>query len=534
MKDILKKLMQECGLGEIMSPVEPVSGGLMHRMYKVTTDKGTYAVKHLNAEIMKRPDVFENYARAEKIEAMLEQHNIPIVPALVFHEKKMQSIEDNYFYVFRWQNGNITDWNHISGEQCFMAGDILGKIHAINPENVETEAPEVSAIDWKEYIQKAKEQNSSIAALLEEKQELLVYAERELNKAKAALPSMRCLSNEDMDPKNIMWENGSPWVIDLECLDYGNPMAHAVVLALQWAGTVTESLDTDKLVAFFDGYLEAYDNGFRGYDKLIGVAYNWVDWLEYNIRRALGNCVDETEQNLGISEVRNTIQRIEYLHKVEPQIKKVLQMSLVNPDAKRFDTHDDRICYYELLLERELADMSEYPLPEGYRFVPYSDGDRDDWIAIEQSAKEFNTYEQGLEAWNRYYANSLNILPDRMFFIENSVGEKIATATAFYNIHGRDTSGAGWLHWVAVKREYQGKGLSKPLITYVLKVMRNLGYTHAKIPTQTNTWLACKVYLDLGFAPIKKNLEHSYEGWRIVKALTGHPGIEIACRSIMF
>ena len=128
----------------------------------------------------------------------------------------------------------------------------------------------------------------------------------------------------------------------------------------------------------------------------------------------------------------------------------------------------------------------------------------------------------------------MDILQERMFFIENSEGEKIAKATAFYNIHGRDTSGAGWLHWVAVKREYQGKGLSKPLITYVLNVMKDLGYTHAKIPTQTNTWLACKVYLDLGFAPIKKNLEHSYEGWKIVKALTGHPGIEIACRSIMF
>ena len=38
-KELLSKLMQECGLGEITSPMEPVSGGLMHRMYKVTTDK---------------------------------------------------------------------------------------------------------------------------------------------------------------------------------------------------------------------------------------------------------------------------------------------------------------------------------------------------------------------------------------------------------------------------------------------------------------------------------------------------------------
>ena len=106
--------------------------------------------------------------------------------------------------------------------------------------------------------------------------------------------------------------------------------------------------------------------------------------------------------------------------------------------------------------------------------------------------------------------------------LQNDKGEKIATATAFYDIYGRDTSGAGWLHWVAVKREYQGRGLSKPLITYVLHIMKGLGYTYAKIPTQTNTWLACKVYLDLGFLPIKENLEHSYEGWKIIKSLTNY------------
>lgn len=522
---LLEKLMLECGLGEIIGDVESVSGGFMHRMYKVATSQGIYAVKHLNAEIMKRPDVFDNYGRAEKIEGALEQGGLPIVPALVFHGKKMQNVDGQFFYVFRWHNGKITDWGNISGEQCYMVGNILGKMHDIEPKNVEPEAPEVSRIDWQGYARKAKAKKSEIAALLEGKEELLLYAENELNRAKAALPAMRCISDEDMDPKNIMWENGSPWVIDLECLDYGNPMAHAVTLALQWAGTVTEALDTGKLTAFFEGYLEAYDNGFRGYGELFGLAYNWVDWLEYNIQRALGNCVDEAEQNLGISEVKNTIHRIEYLRRMEPQIKEALRTGLAKPDVTRYDTHEERLCYYELLLERDLSELPEYPLPAGYRFVPYSHKDRDTWIAIEQSAKEFANYGQGLEAWNRYYADNLDILPDRMFFIENDKGEKIATATAFYNIYGKDASGAGWLHWVAVKREYQGKGLSKPLITYVLKAMKKLGYTRAKIPTQTNTWLACKVYLDLGFLPIEKNLEHSYEGWKIIKALTGHPGL---------
>lgn len=525
-EDLLEKMMCLCGLGKIIADVEPVTGGLMHRMYKVITDSGVYAVKHLNAEIMKRPGVHENFARAEKIEGILEDNDISIVPAMVIGGNKMQKMEDQFFYVFRWQEGEITDWHRISNEMCYKAGNILGRIHAIEPKNVECTAPEISHVDWRGYVLKAKEENSAIASLLEDNEELLISVESELNKARASLPAVLCLSNEDMDPKNMMWDNGSPWMIDLECLDYGNPISHAMQLALQWSGIVTREMDIDKMIAFFDGYLEAYDNCFRGYGDVAGVAYTWVEWLEYNIQRALGKCMDEEERNLGISEVRNTIGRIQYIHKTIPQIREALDTRLRKRDVTRYDNHDERICHYELLLERELDNMPEYSLPDGYRFVTYSDGDREQWIAIEKSVKEFTTYEQGLEAWNRYYADSLAILPGRMFFIENEKGEKIATATAFYDIHGRDTSGDGWLHWVAVKREYQGKGLSKPLITYVLNAMKNLGYSHAKIPTQTNTWLACRVYLDLGFLPIKKNLEHSYEGWKIVKELTGHSALK--------
>ena len=56
--------------------------------------------------------------------------------------------------------------------------------------------------------------------------------------------------------------------------------------------------------------------------------------------------------------------------------------------------------------------------------------------------------------------------------------------------------------------------------------MKDLGYSYAKIPTQTYTWLACKVYLDLGFMPIKENLKHNYEGWKIVKGLTSHSALK--------
>ncbi len=334
-ENLLEKLVHMCELGEIIADAEAISGGFMHRMYKVITDSGIYAVKHLNAEIMKRPDAHKNYARAERIESILESNNIPIVPALVIGGNKLQKIDNQFFYIFRWQEGKITDWNHITCDMCFKAGNILGRIHAIEQKNIRHQPAEISSIDWYGYVLKSKEEKSEIANILESNVELLVLVECELNKARTLLPDILCLSNEDMDPKNIMWDKGKPWVIDLECLNYGNPISHAMQLALQWSGVITYEVDIDKMLAFFDGYLKAYDNWFRGYGDIIGVAYVWVDWLEYNIQRAFGKCVDEAERKLGISEVKNTIDRIKYIHKIAPYVKEALNTHLRKIDANQ-------------------------------------------------------------------------------------------------------------------------------------------------------------------------------------------------------
>ncbi len=327
--DIMKVLdnyevwIKQCGLGEVIEPPTPVSGGFLHRMYKMVTDQGCFALKHLNSEIMRRPDAKDNFARAEKIERILEENKIPIVPAMVIDQKKLQQVGDDFFYIFKWQEGAITDWNHILEKQCFLAGNILGKMHCIQPQKIAHREPEICEIDWKQYIEEAKE--SEIAGVLQEAEDLLYYAQNEVNKARKNLPDLLCISDEDMDPKNVMWCDGKPKVIDLECLDYGNPVSHVLQLSLQWSGITTCEIKVENIKAFFEGYLQAYDNGFRGYAEVFGLAYTWIEWLEYNVKRALGNCMDEDERNMGISQVKATIERIRYINENESLIRSVLE-----------------------------------------------------------------------------------------------------------------------------------------------------------------------------------------------------------------
>ena len=171
------------------------------------------------------------------------------------------------------------------------------------------------------------------------------------------------------------------------------------------------------------------------------------------------------------------------------------------------------------LVHNNLDNIIDYKLPDGYNFVYFNNGDEKSWIEIEMSAGEFLSFEEGMEAFNFYYGNHYEELKKLCIFIENENGDKIATSTAFY-LDKPENDITGNVHWVSVKKEYQGKHLSKPLISETLKQMRSLGHKKTLLHTQTHTWLAVKVYMDMGFEPYK--MEESYLGWQIMKKLTNH------------
>lgn len=178
-----------------------------------------------------------------------------------------------------------------------------------------------------------------------------------------------------------------------------------------------------------------------------------------------------------------------------------------------------KLKYVNLYMVRDLDDIKDYPLPEGYKFVFFDDGDEKYWAEIETSSGEFLSTEEALQAFNHYYGEHYDDLKKMCLFIENDLGEKVATATAFYLDEEVDGI-TGNVHWVSVRKDYQGKGLSKPLISKTLQVLRDLGHKKTMLHTQTTTWLAAKVYLDMGFNPY--NLEEDYLGWQILKHITNH------------
>ena len=183
-------------------------------------------------------------------------------------------------------------------------------------------------------------------------------------------------------------------------------------------------------------------------------------------------------------------------------------------------TIDNRIKYYELLMNYDdTSKYINYELPKGYHYEFYKSGDEEAWINIHISSGEFTSFEKGLQYFHEFYDSFIDKLDKRCFFIvDNDTNEKIGTATISL-LKNEEYGYKAAVDWLAIKKDYQGKKLSRPLISKFISLAHELGHDKIILHTQTTTWLAAKLYLDAGFEPLNTN---EVIGWKILKRLTNH------------
>ena len=132
MKNLFEKIVKKIDLGKLIEKPEQVNGGLTHRMFKIVTSKGKYIIKLLNKNIMKRPTALANFSKADSIEEILKSHGIDAIYSLKFNDRKMQLIDDQYFYVYEWFDGKTLKNNEITALNCKKIGKVLAEIHNID------------------------------------------------------------------------------------------------------------------------------------------------------------------------------------------------------------------------------------------------------------------------------------------------------------------------------------------------------------------------------------------------------------------
>lgn len=145
-----------------------------------------------------------------------------------------------------------------------------------------------------------------------------------MNEANLVLSEDMVLSHRDLDPKNVMWNQGTPYFIDWEAAGYTNPYHELLEVLNYWSVDGNGELDKDKFHTLLNAYRKYMSTVTVAWDYVLDSGYEgMLGWLEYNLRRALGiESLDEAERKLGEEQIVGTIAALEHYDKQKVTILK--------------------------------------------------------------------------------------------------------------------------------------------------------------------------------------------------------------------
>lgn len=326
-KDQALKIIKLYGAKSIKTIPQKIEGGLLHLMWRIETEIGEFAIKELNPEIMHREGLRDEMETSEANARKFKAVGIPAITAILIDEKAICSIDNKDYMIYKWCEGHVLSSAQVRFDEGIKIAKILAKIHGANLESdkvKKTEYYSFSDDDLKRIAQKATEQKASFADILNRNLDKILQWNKEyLNSAKE-LQKNTVLSHGDLDPKNVIWSKDNEChIIDWESTQYVNPMQEILSVALDWSGATDQNFDKNIFIGILSEYQKSIKNPanylikfsakeFK--DAYWGVIGNWLAWLEYNIKRAVGEKADnKKEQALGTIETSKTLKLLLYL-----------------------------------------------------------------------------------------------------------------------------------------------------------------------------------------------------------------------------
>ena len=313
MNKIIEELILACNLGVINEEPKKVEGGLLNKMFKVSTTTGNYAIKLLNPEVMSRENGKKNIELTEKISNIAKLNGIKCIPAHEINGQLIHTIKNYNFLIFDWFEGKPISDEQLTIEKCNKIAKELALLHRIDFNEVRNECTkyyELDEINFDFYIPKVT--NKEIITLLNDVRDKFTQLDKESIKCMKMIKDKLVISHRDLDLPNVLWDiNEEPVIIDWETSGLVNPTLEVIDTAWNWAGG-KDYFDKNKYQNFLETYvkeggnLEDYEIAFKADFKAK------LSWFEYNLKRiTIFDFLDEEEKALGEKEVLRSADEIQ-------------------------------------------------------------------------------------------------------------------------------------------------------------------------------------------------------------------------------
>lgn len=145
------------------------------------------------------------------------------------------------------------------------------------------------------------------------------------------------------------------------------------------------------------------------------------------------------------------------------------------------------------------TELVEPELPEGYSFSHYKGvEDFHDWCECIRTGEPLTPEEEAAQ-FKREIFDFKYIVPERDMWFLDYKGQHVGTATTYIDL----STGIGDVHWVGIRGEFRGKGLSKYLSWVVMNTLLYQDCRFVSLTTRENRPYAVRAYLKAGFLPVE-------------------------------
>ena len=140
--------------------------------------------------------------------------------------------------------------------------------------------------------------------------------------------------------------------------------------------------------------------------------------------------------------------------------------------------------------------------PEGFSIRCYRRGDEAAWATIQTAVHEFDDTDSALRCFRHYLPFEAELKRRQFYMIDDSRNLPVATATAWFStLEGQPI---GVVHALSCLPKYQSQGLGRIVATAMMNgFYRLMQGCEVWLDTQTWSYKAIGIYLDLGFVPMK-------------------------------
>ena len=308
-------------LGTPIGTMSVVPGGLSHRMWRLATARGHFAVKELNRNF-DDPGYMPWFERAFAVELAALRAGLPLprpVPVVTtgacLAELPSPGTRPTTVRVHEWLDGVTVPMDARDPAVAAQVGTILARLHALRlptPVTIGEMLRAYGGEHWHGLVERLEAANVSWAPHLSAA--LAVIDELEGFVADARTdPAPLIMSHRDAYQNNVIIpEDGRAKLVDWDGAGPVNPRHEVATAALNWAGVHLGEPDPGVARAMTAAY-RAGGGEFDAPRKADFVEFigDVLSWLEYNIRRTLGERLhDESDRALGDRQARQMLENL--------------------------------------------------------------------------------------------------------------------------------------------------------------------------------------------------------------------------------